>query len=224
MDITFAKNQEDEKQNIYEVSFFNRYTSYILPIILLVSDYVSVLLAEKTALFLRPIIYFSSNESFNIPAYYQYLFVPAIFLLFLCQSRTYNRRRPFWDLIQQIFYATLYSILTSITLIYFGHVANEVSRLFVLLLGPFAFTFICFMRYFVKKILAKFNILQEPILLIGAGKTAELVVNFFERDTGFGVKVLGIIDDKPKSKYLPQKYKILGGFAQADKIVKATGV
>lgn len=60
--------------------------------------------------------------------------------------------------------------------------------------------------------------------MIGAGKTAELILNFFERDTGFGVKVVGIIDDKPVSKYLPQKFKILGGFAEADKIIKATGV
>ena len=78
MDITFAKNQEDEKQNIYEVSFFNRYTSYILPIILLVSDYVSVLLAEETALFWRPYFSFAYNGSFNVPDYYQYIFVPAI--------------------------------------------------------------------------------------------------------------------------------------------------
>ena len=221
---------EDEVMNehyqdkIAEVSFLDRYTSYILPIILLVSDYVSVLLAEGTALFLRPFSYFASNESFNIPDYYFYIFVPAVFLLFLCQGRTYNRRQPFWDLIKQIFYASLYSILTSITLIYFGHIANEVSRLFVFLLGPIAFVNICFMRYFVKKVLEKFNILQEPIILIGAGKTAELVLNFFERDTGFGVKIIGIIDDKPISTYLPQKFKILGGFAQADKIIKATGV
>jgi len=225
MDNVFFEKGIDEKQyNTIEVSFLNRYTSYILPMILLASDYVSVLLAEETALFLRPFFSFAYNSDFYVPDSYQYIFVPAIFLLFLCQSRTYNRRRPFWDLIQQFFYATLYSILTSITLIYFGHVANEVSRLFVLLLGPIAFTFICFMRYFVKKILGKFNILQEPIILIGAGKTAELVLNFFEKDTGFGVKVIGIIDDKPVSAYLSQKFKILGGFAQADKIVKATGV
>lgn len=224
---TILEPQSISQQNqdtVAEVSFFNRYASYILPLILLVSDYVSVLLAEKTALFLRPIVYFSTNESFNIPNYYYYIFVPAIFLLFLCQARTYIRRRPFWNLIQQIFHAVVYSILASITLIYFGHISDAVSRLFVFLLGPIAFAYICSLRYFVKKLLGKFNILQEPIILIGAGNTAELVLNFFERDTGFGVKVLGIIDDKPKSKYLPKKYKILGGFAQADKIVKATGV
>ena len=215
---------EKTQDKMREVSFSENYSSYFLPVVLLATDYVSVLLAEETALFLRPIFYFSSNESFIIPAYYQYVFVPSIFLLFLCQARTYLRRRPFWNLVQQIFHAVFYSILTGITLIYFGHIADAVSRLFVFLLGPIAFAYICSLRYFVKKLLEKFNILQEPIILIGAGKTAELVLNFFERDTGFGVKVLGIIDDKPKSKYLPKKYKILGGFAQADKIVKATGV
>lgn len=85
MDKVFLENEAIINQNqdaVAEVSFFNRYTSYILPIILLVSDYVSLLLAEETALFLRPIFNFASTESFNIPAYYQYIFVPAIFLLF----------------------------------------------------------------------------------------------------------------------------------------------
>ena len=227
MDRAILEEEFTDKQytpKMAEVSFLNRYTSYILPIILLASDYVSVLLAEKTALFLRSFIYFANNEGFDIPEYYYYIFVPTVFLLFLCQAHTYNRRQPFWNLIQQIFYAVLYSILASITLIYFGHIANEVSRLFVFLLGPIAFVYLCFMRYFVKKALGKFNVLQEPIILIGAGKTAELIVDFFERDTGFGMKIIGIIDDQPKSTYLAQKFTILGCFAQAEKIIQTSGV
>ena len=199
-----------------KVSFLNYYSSYILPIVLLASDYIAVLVAEWTAIFLRLNLFIPFVGHFYIPPYYFYVFVPAIFLLFLYHARTHNRRRPFWDLIQQIFYATLYSVLTCIALIYFGHIANEVSRLYVLLLGPMAFVCICSMRYFVKKTLERFNVLQEPIILIGAGKTAELITGFFERDTGFGVKIIGIIDDKPISTSLPKKFKILGGFAQAE--------
>ena len=219
------ENKLCEKKDINRtVSFFDNYASYILPLVLLLSYYVAVLLAEVTAIFLRRNLFSPYDNNFDIPAYYFYFFVPAIFLLFLYQAHTHNRRRPFWDLIQQIFYATLYSILTCIALIYFGHVANAVSRLYVLLLGPIAFVFICSMLYIMKKVLEKFDILQEPIIIIGAGKTAELVISFFERDTGFGVKVLGIIDNKPISTYLTQKFKILGGFEEAEKIIKATGV
>lgn len=227
MDGAVFKDGVSNKQyqnKVGQVSFINRYASYVLPIILLATDYVSVLLAEKTALFLRPFFYFAYNESFNIPDYYYYIFVPAVFLLFLFQAETYNRRQPFWDLIRQIFHAVMYSILTSITLIYFGHVASEVSRLFVFLLGPIVFTFICFMRYFMRKVLGKYNILQEQIILLGAGKTAELVIKFFEHEAGFGVKVIGIIDDNPVSTYLPHKFKILGGFEQAEEIIKAAKV
>ena len=110
MDKAILEEELMDKQylpKMAEVSFLNRYTSYILPIILLASDYVSVLLAEKTALFLRPFVYFANHESFDLPDYYFYIFVPAVFLLFLCQARTYNHRQPFWNLIQQIFYAAL---------------------------------------------------------------------------------------------------------------------
>lgn len=65
-----------------KLTFLERYTSFFLPIILLVSDYVSVLLAEKTALFLRPFFSFAYNSNFNVPDSYQYIFVPAVFLFF----------------------------------------------------------------------------------------------------------------------------------------------
>ncbi|NCD09009.1 MAG: undecaprenyl-phosphate galactose phosphotransferase WbaP [Negativicutes bacterium] len=207
-----------------ELSFLECHSSAILPVILIISDYVSVLLAEKTALFLRPLFSFAYNGSFNVPDSYQYIFVPAVFLFFLIQARTHNRRQPFWLLTKTIFQSVLYSVFVGVALLFFAHIADKVSRIFVMLIGPIAFVYISSMRYIINKILAKFNFLQEPVVVIGAGKTAELIVNFFEKDAGFNLEVLGLIDEKASSSALSGKYKIYESFAQTEKIIKATGV
>ena len=62
---------------------------------------------------------------------------------------------------------------------YTGHVINDVSRLFVFLLIYVYSLFIFSERFIVGKILSKAGYLTIPILLVGAGKTAELVKRAF---------------------------------------------
>ena len=220
------RNETSTAKNINASEGFSSlkcHSSAILPVILIISDYVSVLLAEKTALFLRPLFSFAYNGSFNVPDSYQYIFVPAVFLFFLIQARTHNRRQPFLLLTKTIFQSVLYSVFVGVALLFFAHIADKVSRIFVMLIGPIAFVYISSMRYIINKILAKFNFLQEPVVVIGAGKTAELIVNFFEKDAGFNLEVLGLIDEKASSSALSGKYKIYESFAQTEKIIKATG-
>lgn len=207
-----------------EGTFLDYYAAYLMPVILLLSDYVAVLLAEFAAFFLRKHVIPLYHGDFFIPNAYFYIFVPSVFLLFLYYGKTHIRRMPFCEIIQQIFHAVLYSVLACIALMYFGGIAGVVSRLYVCLLGGFSFFFICAMRYSVKRLLNSLDILQEPVIFIGAGKTAEKVLRFFENDTGFGYRVLGIIDDAPVSRVLPQKFRILGGFSQAERLIKAAQV
>jgi Undecaprenyl-phosphate galactose phosphotransferase, WbaP/exopolysaccharide biosynthesis polyprenyl glycosylphosphotransferase len=224
MNESFVKKQVNKKQNRKEASFLDYCASYIMPIILLVSDYIAVLLAEGTAFFLRKNVIPLYHEVFDIPDLYFYVLVPGVFLVFLYYAHTHIRRMPFWEIVQQIFYATLYSMLVCISLMYLGGVAGVVSRLYVGMVAILAFFFICLMRYNVKRILNKLDILQEPVIFIGAGKTAELVLRFFANDTGFGYRVIGIIDDNPVSQILPQRFRILGGVAQAERLIRASNV
>ena len=46
-----------------------------------------------------------------------------------------------------------------------------------------------------KKILEYFNFLQIPVLIIGAGKTAELLVNGIIGDAGMGYRIIGLLED-----------------------------
>ena len=199
---------------------------YIMPVLLLIVDYLALLSAEKTAIYLRQQVGVLSayHTMPDIPQLYIYFLVPIVFIAFLYNSNIYVGRMPFWEVIQKIFHAVIISMMVCITMMYFGHIAGGVSRIYVALLGMTSFVFLCSYRYFLKKILFKLHLLLEPIIVIGAGKTAELILGEIGSDAGFGVKIIGFIDDDPVSKILPQRYPVLGGFDEAEAIIKKTNV
>ena len=75
-----------------------------------------------------------------------------------------------------------------------------------------------------KKILEYFNFLQSPVLIIGAGKTAELLVNGIIGDAGMGYRIIGLLEDNNVEESILKKFPVLGGFADVENVVRQTGV
>lgn len=194
------------------------------PLLRWVVDYLAILLAELLALILRRDLLPIADPYFSIEPVYLYIVVPTIFLGFLHTGQANLRIVPLWRMMQSVFWGIVYSLLTIIMLIYFGHVAEMVSRLFVLMTGAFAFVFVVAARYFTKQYLNRLPLFQKPVIFIGAGRTAELLVQTIERDASFGYRILGFIDDHPVSKELAERFPVLGGFADAERIVREMGV
>ena len=207
-----------------KIPLVEKYASFIMPVVLILADYIAVVAAEGIAYWLRKSVIAINFFEFKIPDFYFYLIIPAIFLAFLHFGDTYIRRTPFWQLAEGIFKATVYAMVTVVLLMYFGGVAGMISRIFVGCLWLLIFMFIVSSRYFVKRVLNSLGILQIPVIFIGAGKTAELVLQSFENDSGFGYKVKGIIDDNPISKNLAARFRLLGGFGDAEQIIKNSEV
>lgn len=200
-----------------------KYAHMLLPLILFFTDYTAIVLAEKLAYLIRR-HWLPGAAGFHIPDIYLYVIVPTIFLCFLHITNTHIRAMPFWKLAKSVFRATLYSMLLILLLMYFAKVSEVVSRLFVGMTWVFSFSFILSMRYFLKQYLNRHKLLQIPVLIVGAGKTAELVLQSFDRDSGFGYQVIGLVDDHPVSDKLAHEFKILGGFADIERVVQISGV
>lgn len=84
-------------------------------------------------------------------------------------------------------------------------------------------------RYFSKNYLQRRQLLQIPVIIIGAGKTAELLAKSMCDDPGMGYKIVGFLEDNQVEKgflekYVRIPYPVLGGFADVEKVIKATGV
>ena len=83
---------------------------------------------------------------------------------------------------------------------------------------------VCIIRYAVMKVMKQRHIFYEPVIIVGAGLTAERAIRFWQGDLGYRYDIVGFIDDHPISESLPQDYKILGGFCEATNIIKQNKV
>lgn len=194
------------------------------PILFLLFDYVGVVLSEHLAFVLRDALDTWNRVTYLYADAYIYGWVPLLFLIFLGQSRTYRQMKPVVDTMRDIFKSVFAGWISSIIIIYFLKASNLSSRLFIILFGLFVLINVCVIRYVVLKFLKRRNIFYEPIILIGAGLTAERLIKFWQEDLGYRYKIVGLIDDCPVSKELPKTFPILGGFDEARSIIRAAKV
>ena len=193
-----------------------------LPIVLFCLDFIVITLAEESAVWLRNFLVPGSHLYISRANFW--LAFPAMYILFLALKQLYIRRMPFYKETESVFYACLYGTSAIVFLLYASKIAASTSRLFVVLFGIFTFLFLVCSRYLVKKFLLKKQILQTPVLVIGAGKTATLLAQALTEDVGMGYRIVGLLDDRGISPGILEKYPLLGGFSDVEKAIRETGV
>lgn len=194
------------------------------PLLFIIFDYTAILLAEKMAFGLHDLYGLLMGTSYHVPDAYLYFWIPLVFIAFLGIAQTYTKMQPILETVRQIFNAVLYALITCILTLYFMEASMLASRLYVVLFGVLALFNIYVARYVLLKVLKTTNLLMKPVILIGAGKTAEIVLQFFEGDLGYRYRIVGLLDDDPISQELPQKFLMLGKVSEAEKIIRDSGV
>lgn len=195
-----------------------------IPILFIFFDYFAILLAEKMAFGLHDLYGIFMGTSYHVPDAYLFFWIPLAFIAFLGIAQTYTKMQPILETVRQIFYAVLYALITCILALYFMEASMLASRLYVVLFGVLALFNIYVVRYVLLKVLKTTNTLTKPVILIGAGKTAEIVLRFFEGDLGYRYRVVGLLDDNPISDILPHKFLLLGKVSDAESIIRDSGI
>lgn len=194
----------------------------IAGIIYAAGDYAAIVAAEFAALFLRNFLI--SYSVYQIPPVYFYFIIPAIFLAFLLMKKLYSKKVPFYQMVERIFYACLYGVTFAVILMFLGKVSDQISRFYVVLFGILVFCFLVAARYIMKKTLGKTSYFRTPVLILGAGLTADAIIREFRKDTGLNYSVVGFLEDHdPKTRYA-REYPVLGGFDDLETVVQDTGV
>lgn len=204
-------------------SLLNQYAAVVLPLILLAMDYGVLVFAERMAYALRNICV-PLGGVLKISWLNSYIVFPGCMILFMHVMGLYTSRMQFWMILAKLFKAILYGTLTIVLSLYFGSSAVSTSRLFVALFTIFSFGGIALERLLVKKILHGLNIFQIPVLLMGAGKTAELLLPSLQHDSGLGYEFIGFLDDGAPSERISAIIPYLGKFSDAEKVIQDTGV
>jgi len=212
-----------KKTRIHKIPLKDKYAYIILPVLLMLLDYCAVILAEHLAFTFRNYL-IKNHGVLRISWLHFYVIAPFIYLSFLNICQLYSRQMQFWRVIAGIFKANLYAILTGIMLMYVMQVAGTTSRLYTGTLWILAFFFIVLFRYIVKTVVGRFSLLNEPVLLMGAGKTAEIILNDIREDTGLSYRFIGYLEDHEPNPSVAEKLPHLGTFADAGSVIRKTGV
>lgn len=207
----------------YKISAADRYTSFLLPILLIIVDYIAIISAEQVAFAIRNFL-IPNGGVLHISRLNFWIVFPLLYLIFLNVEQLYSRKMQFWSILERIFQASCYAIVSIVIILYIAQMAASTSRLFIVLFGILSFFFLVSSRYVAKKILEYFDFLQTPVLIIGAGKTAEILVNGIIGDAGMGYKIIGLLEDNLVKDGILKKFSVLGGFADVENVIRHTGV
>lgn len=203
-----------------------RLNYYLTPSLLVTSDFLAVSFAVYLALFLRQFLvklFAVKSGIMATPEAYLYLALPTFYVSAIACTGLYERRSLFYRWAQSFFKITTCLCAASIVAAYLLGSTKAISRLFIALFWFSSFISLCTLRYGTKKLLLCLGIWQRPVVIVGAGKTAELLANSFERDSGVGYKIVGLIEDD-KSRPLLKRYPLLGKFQQAEELIQNAGV
>ena len=196
-------------------------SNVIVKTLMVIVDYISVICGIVSAYNLRLLLPFSESDMvLHIDHWYAYIITPLVFITVLFLNHGYKIDTAYWEKVKIIFRSITIGIVLSIVLMYAGHILNNVSRLFVILSYGFILLYIIVFRYILARMLIKLNVLAIPVLLVGAGKTAELVDIHFSNMPLAMYKIVGFVDDNPKSSVLANKYECLGKFSDAEAVIK----
>lgn len=195
----------------------------LLPsLIFALGDYAALVVTGMLSVFLRNCI--MTYSVFHVSLLYLFLWLPMVFMFFIFYSGLYGRRMLIYRMVERLFFACLEGTVLAIILMFFAHVASEVSRLFVLFYFIFAFAFMALIRVILNKAMKKVKAFQIPVLIVGAGQTAELVVRQILHDSGMRYQVVGFLEDRHPVDTMLYGFPVLGGFGNMEEVIQETGV
>jgi len=215
------------KESVSSIGVIPHIGQYVAPLILIVVDYAAVVFAVLIAWYLRAIVlpqYFLALHAFNIHNTYVYFIYPFTYLLFLAYEGMYTKRLPFWKCAEIIFKICIFVSALAIVIMYFTGKAENISRIFVVSTWLFSFIYLISARYITKRMLVAMGLWQIPIVIVGAGKTAEILAKSYEDEPNLGYKIVGLIEDNPNERSLVKRYPHIGGFADVEQAVMSSGV
>ena len=191
-------------------------------LILMAGDYIALTLAVMASLFIRNWL---MGGTYDFDAFYKFGVIPFAYIAFIYAGKLYTRNMELPQVLSKLFFSCAWGTCFAIILIFFTHVAGSISRLFVGTFAVFSFFFLIIEKPLLGKILRHARFLQVPVLIVGAGKSADAAIHEMRHAPAFAYQPIGFLEDSdhPGSKYVGE-IPILGGFDDLEKVVKKTGV
>lgn len=190
--------------------------------VFLIFDYISLVIAGFLSINVRN--YIMTYSHFQVNPIYLFFWLPAVFMLFIFSKGLYGKRILVYQMTERLLLSCLGGTVFSVLLMFLTQVSGQVSRLFVLLFTVFAFILLSITRVITCRVIKNIRAFQIPILIMGAGKTADILVRQVRGDSGMRYRVIGFLEDRKPYRDYGDEMPILGGFDDLEKTVRETGV
>ncbi|KXG78341.1 UDP-glucose:undecaprenyl-phosphate glucose-1-phosphate transferase [Fervidicola ferrireducens] len=154
----------------------------------------------------------------------------AIVLGIFAYEGLYTTRHPFWRELRRLVKGITLAFLIVFAIIYMIKLSNEVSRTVLALSYILCLMILPLCRYVGKTFFAKLGLWRRKVLILGAGKTGELLAKTLSKDSYLGYEVVGFLEDDPSKKHKiftvknGTKLKVLGNFSDAPEVMQRLGV
>jgi len=168
--------------------------------LLIIIDIVTVFISLEMAIFLRKNVlplFLRFPEFPSIDFTFFWWAFPVWFILFLYEG-LYTQRFSFWDEIKALWKVAFFSTIAVFSLLYLGKVGEMVSRTVIVLTGILSLPFLPLVRINIKRVLMRKGLFRSRAIILGAGKTGELILNAIRNDPNLGFDVVGFFDDDPQ--------------------------
>ncbi len=151
--------------------------------------------------------------------------IPAIFLFFNAYEGLYTLRLPFWDETKKLLKALTISAVSVLAIVSLGKISHKVSRIVLVNLWFVSLFIFPFVRLWGKKLLYAIGVCRERVLILGAGQSGKLVLNWLKRERHIGYDVIGFLDDDDEKTgtYIDGK-KVFGKTKNFGRFVKDLGI
>jgi len=196
-------------------------------VLLITADILTIFLVLQGAIFTRKNIlpHFGTFPEFPRIDYTFFWWIFPVWLFFFAYEGLYAKRFSIWDEVKMLWKVIFFSTLATFAVLYLGKTGEQVSRTVLVLVAIIALPVLPFIRTRVKKLLLSAGLLNSKVLILGAGKTGELICNALRRDRNLGLDVVGFLDDDPgKIGGTIGGLKIHAGVDKAEKYIGRCGI
>jgi len=149
-----------------------------------------------------------------------YPYFLGLWVVILAYERLYTKRFALGEEIKRLWKGASLAFLIIMVLTFAARISMNVSRTVIILSWALSLFLLPAFRLAAKKILSRAGIWQRNILILGAGRTGEMVLERIKRNKNMGYEPVGFLDDEAKLGKKIGGVKVLGKLSEIKSWVK----
>lgn len=109
------------------ISTTNRYTGILRPLFLVIMDYCAFVSAELSAILMRSLL-LGQDDMLAVNPLHFWIVFPCMMIICMQVKRLYSRIAQFWQIVEKIWHAVIYTTIIIVLEFYFSHIAQKTEK------------------------------------------------------------------------------------------------